>query len=124
MQVSSKKSMKNLKIKRNKKKLKVRSKLALNRGLPRVSVFRSGKNIYAQLIDDQVGKTLASSSSRTDFGDKKITKSEKASLVGINLAQKMIKLKIQQAKFDRGFYKYEGRVKALCDGLRKEGIKI
>jgi len=119
VQVSSKKSMKNLKIKRNKKKLKVRSKLALNRGLPRVSVFRSGKNIYAQLIDDQVG-----SSSRTDFGDKKITKSEKASLVGINLAQKMIKLKIQQAKFDRGFYKYEGRVKALCDGLRKEGIKI
>lgn len=111
-------------LKRNKKKLKVRSKIAKNTKLLRISVFRSSKRIYAQVIDDRAGVTVANSSDYVLQGNKKVTKTEKAKSVGIDLGKKLIDLKRLEAVFDRGHYKYEGRVKALCEGLREAGIKI
>lgn len=92
---------------------------------PRIAVYRSLKHIYAQIIDDSVGITLASSSSLS-LQDKSavITKTEIASLVGNDLAQKARARGIQAAVFDRGTSKYTGRISALADALRAGGITI
>ena len=93
---------------------------------PRLSVFRSNKEIYAQLIDDQLGNTLISASSR----DKEINSSGSegkisvALEVGKLLATKAKKAGIENIKFDRGGYLYHGRVKALADGAREAGLKF
>lgn len=92
-------------------------------GKPRVVVFRSLTNIYAQVIDDVVGKTIVSSSTlilKNNEGDK----TAKARLVGIDLAKKAIEAGITEACFDRGRYLYHGRVKSVVDGLREAGLKI
>ena len=92
-------------------------------GKPRVVVFRSLTNIYAQVIDDIAGKTLASSSTlilKNSEGDK----TAKARLVGIDLAKKALEAGITEACFDRGRYLYHGRVKSVVDGLREAGLKI
>lgn len=89
---------------------------------PRLSVFRSNKEIYAQLIDDVHGKTLAASSSKK-MADK-VTKSEKAAMVGKDLAEKAIKAGITTCAFDRNGYLYHGRVKSLADGAREGGLKF
>ena len=93
-----------------------------NNELCRVSVFRSLNHIYAQLIDDQQGKTLASASSVTvqHNGSKK----EIARLVGQSLAEKTKNLNIEAIVFDRGPYRYHGRVQELADGLRDGGLKV
>jgi large subunit ribosomal protein L18 len=91
--------------------------------MPRVAVFRSLSEIYAQLIDDNEGKTLASASSLTlkkASGDKK----EVAFSVGKELARKALEKGVQQACFDRGRFLYHGRVKSLADGLREGGLNI
>lgn len=100
---------------------RVRSKV-VNTGLPRVSVFRSLQHIYAQVIDDQVQKTLVSCSSLELelAGDKK----QKAHAVGVELAKRALDKKIEAAVFDRGRFLYHGRVKALADGLREGGLHI
>jgi len=94
-----------------------------NKEVPRVSVFRSLKHIYAQIIDDSQQKTLASYSS---IEDKKLTGDKKAiaHAVGLELAKKIKELGIEAAIFDRGRYLYHGRVKALAEGLREGGLKI
>lgn len=92
---------------------------------PRLSVFRSNKFIYAQIIDDIKGKTLASFSERKLNKEqlaKLKTKQEKASFVGEEIAKLAKKAKITKVVFDRGGYKYHGRVKALADGARKGGL--
>lgn len=91
----------------------------------RLAVFRSNKAIYAQVIDDKLGKTLVAANEK-DLGKaaKKITKTEKARLVGEILAEKALKQKIKQVRFDRRRYKYHGRVKALAEGARKGGLQI
>ena len=93
---------------------------------PRLSVFRSNKEIYVQLIDDQRGKTLVSASSRDkETADSKLSnKLEVASNVGLRIAQLASKAGITEVKFDRGGYLYHGRVKALADGARKGGLKF
>jgi len=95
---------------------------------PRISVFRSNRYIYVQAIDDGGRKTLASSSSfvliKSKKINKKMTKKEEAKLVGLDLAEKLKKMKINQGVFDRGPYHYHGRVATLADGLREGGIKI
>lgn len=92
---------------------------------PRLSVFRSNKAIYAQIIDDQKSKTLVSASSlNLSQEEQKLTKSEKAFKVGQTLAQKALKAKIKKVVFDRRAYKYHGRVKALADGARKGGLQF
>jgi large subunit ribosomal protein L18 len=92
---------------------------------PRVAVYRSLKHIYAQIIDDTTGSTLASASSLNLQGSvTSATKTEMASLVGADLAKKACAQGIQVAVFDRGTSKYTGRISALADALRAGGITI
>ena len=92
---------------------------------PRMSVFRSCKSIYVQLIDDQAGKTLVSASS-TEKGmqEMKITKTDMAKMVGKQVAEKAIQAGIERVVFDRNGYLYHGRVKSLADAAREGGLKF
>ncbi|AGD98155.1 large subunit ribosomal protein L18 [Blattabacterium sp. (Blatta orientalis) str. Tarazona] len=92
---------------------------------PRISVFRSNKAIYAQVIDDASGKTLVSSSSREKvFGDKKKTKVELSNEVGKLLGKRAKMLKIKKVVFDKGKYLYHGRIKSLAEGIREMGLDL
>ncbi|WP_420400683.1 50S ribosomal protein L18 [Flagellimonas sp.] len=91
---------------------------------PRLSVFRSNKEIYAQLIDDNKGVTLAAASSRDKDLDAKGTKTEVAALVGKAIAEKAKKLGVEAVAFDRGGNLYHGRVKSLAEGAREAGLKF
>ncbi|MCJ7793254.1 MAG: 50S ribosomal protein L18 [Candidatus Marinimicrobia bacterium] len=110
---------KKLKIKRQ---MRVRAKIRGTAQRPRLSVFRSNKAIYAQLIDDQQGKTLVAVREREI--KKEGTKAEKAGWVGEILAEKAKKIKINKVVFERGAYRYHGRVKSLAEGARKGGLKF
>ncbi|MGC9610997.1 MAG: 50S ribosomal protein L18 [Minisyncoccia bacterium] len=90
----------------------------------RLSVFRSNTHIYAQIIDDASGKTLVSASSLELKDKKKIKKADIAKEVGKNLAGKALKAGIKETAFDRGSYRYHGRVKALAEAVREGGLKI
>ncbi len=100
---------------------RVRKNISGSEKKPRVSVFKSGQHIYAQVIDDSNHKTLAAES---DLKIKSGTKSERAAIVGENLAKKVVGLKLKEVVFDRGGFKYHGRVLALAEGLRKGGVKV
>lgn len=91
---------------------------------PRLSVFRSNKEIYAQLIDDLKGTTVVSVSSRDKEIESKGTKIEIATLVGKSLAEKAIKTGVTNIAFDRNGFLYHGRVKALADAAREAGLKF
>jgi large subunit ribosomal protein L18 len=101
---------------------RVRNKIAKNIGIPRLSVFRSNRYVWAQIIDDKHGRTLAATSSKTLKATG--TKSEKAAKVGEQIALLAVKRNIVHVRFDRGLYKYHGRVKAVADGARKNGLKF
>ena len=89
----------------------------------RLSVFRSNNHIYAQLIDDMKGITLASSSSIEDsIKSKKLSRKETAELIGKNIAKKIISIGIDKVAFDRGKYKYHGLIKILAEAAREEGL--
>ena len=108
---------------RERRKLRVRSKLASNQEMPRVSVFRSLNQIYGQLIDDNSGNVIASCSSlelEAISGDKKIV----ARAIGLELAKRSVNNGVSAARFDRGRFLYHGRVKAFAEGLREGGLKI
>ena len=92
---------------------------------PRLSVFRSNKEIYAQIVDDVTGKTIVSASSRDkDIAASKGTKSDIATLVGKAIGEKATKAGIETISFDRGGYQYHGRVKSLAEGAREAGLKF
>jgi len=91
---------------------------------PRLSVFRSNKEIYAQLIDDVNGVTLLAASSREKGVDTKGTKVEIAAVVGKLVAEKALKAGIDTVTFDRGGYLYHGRVQSLAEGARAAGLKF
>ena len=92
---------------------------------PRLSVFRSNADIYAQLIDDANGQTLAASSSKDKaIAAQKVTKVEKSKLVGEAIARKAVELGINDVTFDRGGYLYHGRVKSVAEGAREGGLKF
>ncbi|GAA4771652.1 MULTISPECIES: 50S ribosomal protein L18 [Flavobacterium] len=91
---------------------------------PRLSVFRSNKEIYAQLIDDVNGVTLLAASSREKGVDTKGTKVEIAAAVGKLVAEKALKAGIDNVTFDRGGYLYHGRVQSLAEGARAAGLKF
>ncbi|MBI4999707.1 50S ribosomal protein L18 [Candidatus Gottesmanbacteria bacterium] len=92
---------------------------------PRLSVFRSGKYIYGQIIDDKKGETLvAANDQKLKIKDEKLKKTERAKEVGKILADKALKKGIKTIVFDRGTYKYHGRVKALAEGARDGGLKF
>tara|TARA_B100000287_G_scaffold255925_1_gene240540 strand:- start:91 stop:432 length:342 start_codon:yes stop_codon:yes gene_type:complete len=98
----------------------IRKKISGTLEKPRLAVFRSNKEIYAQLIDDIAGHTLASASSK----DSKGTKIEQAGEVGKLIAENAKKAGIDQVVFDRGGFLYHGRVKALADSAREAGLKF
>ncbi|MBQ4263002.1 MAG: 50S ribosomal protein L18 [Bacilli bacterium] len=101
---------------------KIRKNLAGTPDAPRLCVFRSNSAIYAQIIDDTKGVTLASSSS---LGLKaKLNNIETAAMVGKDIAEKAKKLKISSVVFDRGGYLYHGRVKALAEAARESGLEF
>ena len=97
----------------------------LANGRPRLSVFRSSKNIYAQIIDDQAGVTLAAASSlESGEGSKKGSDKDAAARVGALVAQRAIEKGVKEVVFDRGSYLYHGRVKALADAAREAGLNF
>ena len=103
-------------------KAHIRTKITGTAERPRLTVFRSNTQIYAQIIDDVKGVTLASASS---LGSKdKVTKTEQAALVGKLIADKAKSANIQNVKFDRSGYLYHGRIKALADGAREGGLQF
>ncbi len=110
--------------KRNRIKRRVRAKISGSAELPRLSVYKSNKEIYAQLIDDQVGKTLVSASSREKNVDSKGTKTEISTVVGKVLAEKAKSAGIEKVVFDRNGFVYHGRIKALADGAREGGLQF
>jgi len=92
---------------------------------PRLSVYRSNKEIYAQIVDDVTGKTISAASSRDkDISSAKGTKTEIAALVGKSVAEKAMKAGVDTISFDRGGYLYHGRVKSLAHGAREAGLKF
>lgn len=109
---------------RKKRHQRVRSKIIGDKGKPRFSVFRSNKYNYVQLIDDEKGKVLASASDLELKSKKGLTKTEKAFEIGKLIAEKAQTKKITRVVFDRGGYKYHGRVKAIAQGAREGGLKF
>jgi large subunit ribosomal protein L18 len=106
---------------------RIRQKVQGTASRPRLCVFRSLRHIYAQLIDDSQGNTLAAASTldpeiKADVDGKQ--KAAQAELVGLNIAKKALGAGIKQAVFDRGGYKYHGRVKNLAEAARKGGLKF
>ncbi|MDE6262793.1 MAG: 50S ribosomal protein L18 [Muribaculaceae bacterium] len=106
---------------RNKIKARIRGKISGTAELPRMTVFRSNKGIYVQIIDDLAGKTLVSASSKGLEGG---TKSEVAAKVGALAAQKALEAGISTVVFDRNGYLFHGRVKSLADAAREGGLKF
>ena len=105
---------------RNRKKLK-----DVNTNKLRISVFKSSKNISAQIIDDKISKTLVSASStEKEIKKNKTKKMDLSNVLGELLAKRAKEKKISSVYFDRGGYKYHGRIKALADSLRKNGLKL
>lgn len=110
--------------KRAKIKRRIRKKVFGTSEQPRLSVFRSNKQIYAQVIDDNKGVTLASASSYKNKAVDGKSKSEAAAIVGKDVAEKALKAGITSVVFDRNGYQYHGRVKSLADGAREGGLKF
>ncbi|ANH60196.1 50S ribosomal protein L18 [Dokdonia donghaensis] len=111
--------------KRNRIHLRIRKTISGSAERPRLCVFRSNKEIYAQLIDDLSGKTITSASSRDkDIAAAKTNKSETAKLVGKAIAEKATKSGVEAVVFDRGGYLYHGRIKQLAEGAREGGLKF
>lgn len=108
-------------VSRNKRHDRLRYKISGTAARPRLAVFRSNKFVYAQLIDDEAGKTLAAVDSRTEG---KGTQLEKAKAVGTAIAKKAAAAKIAEVVFDRGGFRYQGIVAALADGAREGGLKF
>lgn len=107
--------------KRNRLKAKIRSRISGTALRPRLSVFRSNKFVYAQVIDDMAGKTIVAAS---DVKIEKGTKIERAKEVGKAVAEACLKNKIAQVVFDRNGFKYTGRIKLVADTAREAGLKF
>lgn len=104
---------------------RVRTKISGTATVPRMNVYRSNKDIYVQLIDDQNGHTILSANSRQkDIAAQEINKTEAAALVGKNIATQAKEIGIEEVVFDRGGFLYHGRIKALADGAREGGLKF
>lgn|SRR5690554_15328 len=103
----------------------IRKRISGTSTLPRLSVFRSNKEIYAQLIDDETGNTiLAVNSRQKDLNEIEGSKSEVAFKIGQELGKRAKEIGIERAVFDRSGYIYHGRIKALAEGARESGLKF
>ena len=107
----------------DKRKKRVRYKLKKVSSRKRLTVFRSNKHLYAQVIDDSVGKTLASASSKEKGIDTNIKdRKSMAEVIGKNIAQRSIENGVKEVAFDKGKYKYHGLIKILADSARTQGL--
>ena len=111
-------------VRRTKIRARIRKTIKGTAECPRLSVFRSNKDIYVQVIDDITGTTLVAASSRESGVDGKLKKVDQSVEVGKLIAQKAKSIGISVVVFDRGGYLYHGRVKALADGAREAGLKF
>ena len=114
-------------IARTRRHYRVRKRLSGTAERPRLNVFRSLRHIYAQIIDDEVGHTLVSASTSESEVREQIegmTKTDQAHLVGKVLAERALEKGVTQVVFDRGGYRYHGRVKALAEGSREAGLEF
>ena len=115
----------NKEFQRSRAKRRVRAKISGTGERPRLSVFRSNKQIYAQIIDDLTGKTLVSASSKIEsIASKNASKLESAKMVGQLIAERAKEAEVETVVFDRNGYVYHGRIKALADGAREGGLKF
>ena len=106
-------------------KSRIRKIVSGDANRPRLAIFRSNKEIYAQIVDDTTGVTLVAASYRDkEINKAKGTKVEKAALVGKAVAEKAIKAGVETISFDRGRYLYHGRIKSLAEGAREGGLKF
>ena len=104
---------------------RIRKTISGSAETPRLAVFRSNKQIYAQLIDDNEGTTIASAAStEKSITNKKINKIEQAKLVGTLIGEKAKEAGVKSVKFDRGGFLYHGRIKCLADSARETGLKF
>ncbi len=111
-------------IRRFKLKMRIRKKISGTSNRPRLTVFRSNKEIYAQLIDDEKGVTLVSASTMEKGFERTGTKTERAISVGKSVAERAKAVGIEAVVFDRNGYLYHGRVKSLADSARENGLKF
>jgi len=114
---------------KNERRLRIKSRIRKvvsgTEARPRLTVFRSNKEIYAQVVNDVTGETIAAASSRDkDIASSKGNKTEIAALVGKSVAEKAMKAGVETISFDRGGYLYHGRVKSLAEGAREAGLKF
>jgi large subunit ribosomal protein L18 len=116
------KSLKVFNVIRMRREKRVRAKLRGTATRPRLSIFRSNRQTYAQLIDDNIQRTLASASLQEIKG--RLKKSGAAEKLGELIAERALVAGVKEAVFDRGAYKYHGRVKAVAEGARKKGLKL
>jgi len=122
----------NKKKQRTRRHARVRAKVIGTSAIPRVSIFRSNRHIFIQIIDDTAGRTLISvgdilkvkNGTKGVANIKKESKTAEADLIGEEFAKKAKEAGISKVVFDRGGYKYHGRVKALAEGLRRGGLKF
>jgi large subunit ribosomal protein L18 len=117
--------MSNLKSNRRARiKKRIRKNISGTSTRPRLSVFRSNKQIYVQVIDDVKGVTITSASSHVKDSTQKVNKTDQAKLIGKEIAENASKAGIKEVVFDRNGYLYHGRVKALADSARENGLKF
>ena len=110
---------------RQKIRYRIRKKVSGTSSIPRLAVFRSNSDIYAQLIDDATGVTITGASSRqADISAQKAPKIDKSKMVGEAIARKAVELGIEKVVFDRSGYIYHGRIKAVAEGAREGGLKF
>ncbi len=108
---------------RQKIRYRIRKKVSGSSAIPRLAIFRSNSDIYAQLIDDNSGVTIAAASSRQkDINAQKAPKISKSKMVGEAIARKAVELGVKKVVFDRSGYVYHGRVKAVAEGAREGGL--
>lgn len=109
---------------RKRRAIRTRARISGTKETPRLSVFRSNRSVYLQLIDDAKGITILSASTKELKPAKGVNKTDQAKAVSKILAQKAVKAGIKSVVFDRGQYRYHGRVQAVAEVIRSEGIKI
>jgi large subunit ribosomal protein L18 len=113
-----------MKTRAERRQTRIRAKVQGTNQRPRLSVFRSNKHIYAQLIDDAKRETLTGASEVELKSADKIKKTDKAKELGLLIAKKAAEKKVKTVVFDKGSYKYHGRVKAVAEGAREGGLKF
>lgn len=113
--------MKNIK---DLRKLRIRSKVKKVSSKPRLTIFRSNKYVYAQIIDDSKKQTIIGASEKELSSKEKVKKTDRSKELGLLIAKKALGKKIDTVVFDRGSYRYHGRVKAVAEGAREGGLKF